>query len=246
MTTPNLRIAEHYRQAIRDGILVPGARLPSVRELAEEHDVATATARAAMGWLRTEGWIVTTQRGSYVAHDVANVATPSDRLGRVRRTGSVLGAGETKRVTSAAMLVPPLYVAELLDQDPGDQVVRREYVIGAGAQRLALAVDWYPRQFVDAVPDLLSTAPGAAHDGRPGRGDDLLAQIEQATGRAVTYGRDAMHGRAADHREAAALNIATGAPILAGTHEWSDDTGIITYGEWCLPTRLTIGYEYRI
>lgn len=240
MTTPSPRIAEHYRQAIRDGQLVPGARLPSVRELSEQHGVATATARAAMGWLRTEGWIVTTQRGSFVAQDVTNTAAPADRLARVRRTGSILGTGETKRVTGAALLVPPLYVAELLDQDPAEQVVRREYVIGAGQQRLALAVDWYPRQFADVVPDLLSTSPG------PGRGDDLLAQIERATGRAVAYGRDAMHGRAADHREAAALGIATGAPILAGTHEWSDDTGIITYGEWCLPTRLTIGYEYRI
>ncbi|MEV4966643.1 GntR family transcriptional regulator [Streptomyces sp. NPDC024062] len=159
MTTPNLRIAEHYRRAIRDGQLAPGARLPSVRELADEHGVATATARAAMGWLRTEGWIVTTQRGSFVAHDVANTAAPADRLARIRRTGSVLGTGETKRVTSAALLVPPLYVAELLDQDPAEQVVRREYVIGSGQQRLALAVDWYPRQFADVVPDLLSTAP---------------------------------------------------------------------------------------
>ncbi|MFI7563790.1 GntR family transcriptional regulator [[Kitasatospora] papulosa] len=246
MTTPNLRIAEHYRQAIRDGQLVPGARLPSVRELADEHGVATATARAAMGWLRTEGWIVTTQRGSFVAQDLANTATPADRLARIRRTGSVLGTGETKRVSSAALLVPPLYVAELLDQDPAEQVVRREYVIGSGSQRLALAVDWYPRAFADVVPDLLSTAPGATHDGQPGRGDDLLDQIERATGRAVAYGRDAMHGRAADHREAQALGVATGAPILAGTHEWSDGEGIIVYGEWCLPTRLTIGYEYRV
>lgn len=237
MTTPNLRIAEHYRQAIRDGQLAPGERLPTVRELAEQHSVATATARAAMGWLRTEGWIVTTQRGSFVAHDVANTATPADRLARIRRTGSILGTGETRRVTSAALLVPPLYVAELFDQDPADQVVRREYVIGSGHQRLALEVDWYPPQLAEAVPDLLSTAHAS---------DDLLAQIERVTGRTVEYGRDAMHGREADQREASALGIRPGASILAGTHEWSDDQGIIVYGEWCLPTRLTIGYEYRI
>ncbi|MFE7624613.1 GntR family transcriptional regulator [Streptomyces sp. NPDC057509] len=237
MTTPNLRIAEHYRQAIRDGQLAPGERLPTVRELAEEHGVATATARAAMGWLRTEGWIVTTQRGSFVARDVANTATPADRLSRVRRTGTILGTGETRRVTSAALLVPPLYVAEVFDQDPASQVVRREYVLGSGQQRLALAVDWYPRELADLVPDLLRTAHSS---------DDLLTQIERATGRTVAYGRDAMHGRDADQREASALGIRPGDSILAGTHEWSDDQGIILYGEWCLPARLTIGYEYRL
>jgi GntR family transcriptional regulator len=26
---------------------------------------------------------------------------------------------------------------------------------------------------------------------------------------------------------------------------WSDDDGVIEYGEACLPERLTIGYEYK-
>ncbi|TJZ55625.1 GntR family transcriptional regulator [Streptomyces piniterrae] len=246
MSTPNLRLAEHYRQQIRDGKLRPGDKLPTVRDMAEEHGVATATVRAGLSWLRTEGWIVTTQRGSWVADEVVNTAAPADRLERIRRTGSVLGDGETKRVVSAALIIPPLYVAELFDQDPREQVVRREYVIGTGAQRLALEVDWYPAAFAEQVPDLLGAEPGPATAEHPGRGNDLLRQIEQATGRTVTNGRDAMHGRTADQREAGHLGIAVGAPILAGTHEWSDDQGVMVYGEWCLPERLTIGYEYKI
>ncbi|WP_405675732.1 GntR family transcriptional regulator [Streptomyces sp. NBC_01511] len=238
MTTPNVRIAEHYRQLIRDGALRPGDQLPSVRAMSEEHGAATATVRAAMGWLRTEGWIVTTQRGSFVADEPTNTTAPADRLERVRRTGSILAKGETKRVLSAATIVPPLYVAELFDQDPGMRVIRREYVIGSGRARLALEVDWFPLAFEELVPDLLSTAPNA--------GANLFVQIETGTGRTVTHGRDAMHGRAADQREAAHLGIATGDPILAGAHEWSDADGVIVYGEWCLPQRLTIGYEYKI
>ncbi|MET9295548.1 GntR family transcriptional regulator [Streptomyces sp. NPDC003077] len=246
MTTPNRRIAETYRQKIRDGVLFPGERLPSVREMSEEHGVATATVRAGMGWLRTEGWIVTTQRGSFVADAARNVSTPADRLERIRRMGSILGAGETKRVVSAEVIVPPLYVAELFDQEPNEQVVRREYIIGAGKQRLALEVDWYPREFAPLVPDLLSREPGVPVAGHPGRGNDLLSQIESATGRTVRCGRDAIHARTADHREAGHLGIPVGAPILAGAHEWSDKEGAIVYGEWCLPALLTIGYEYKL
>ncbi|WP_432093733.1 GntR family transcriptional regulator [Streptomyces sp. bgisy100] len=245
-TQPRIRIAEFYRQLIRDGHIVPGDRLPTVREMSEQHSAATATVRAAMGWLRVEGWIVTTQRGSFVAEQTTNAASPRDRLDRVRRRGSVLADGETKRVVGADLIVPPLYVAELFDQDPGAQVVRREYVVGSGAQRLALEVDWYPAEFAELVPDLLETVPGQRIGDQPGRGDDLLALIEAATGRTVRHGRDAMHGRAADQREANHLGIPTGAPILAGTHEWSDDDGVMVYGEWCLPQRLTIGYEYQL
>lgn len=205
--------------------------------MSEQHGIATATVRAAMGWLRNEGYIVTTQRGSFVADQLTNATAPADRLTRLRRTGSILGTGETKRVTSAALVVPPLYVAELFDQDPAEQIVRREYVLGSGTQRLALVVDWYPAAFAEAVPELLDTAPGAP--------DDLLVRVERATGRTAVYGRDSMHGRSADQREASALGVATGSPILAGANEWSDDGGVIVYAEWCLPERLTIGYEYR-
>jgi len=243
---PNEHLAEQLRRAIRDGDLIPGQRLPSTRELADQHGVALGTVRNALSWLRVEGWIVTTQRGSWVADTPTGTASPRDILARARRTGSTAGAGETKRVTSAALIVPPLYVAECFDQDPGEQLVRREYVTGTGPTRTALAVDWYPASFADAVPELLETWPGARTPGQPGAGNNLLALIEQRLGRTVIRGRDAMHGRAADQREAGHLGLPVGAPILALAHEWSDDDGLIVYGERCLPPRLTIGYEYDI
>jgi len=83
---------------------------------------------------------------------------------------------------------------------------------------------------------LLSTAPRKC--------DDAVKLIEEATGRRVRHARDAMHGRPASAREANYLGLPVGDPILAGAHEWSDDEGIIEYGEWCLPKWQVIGYEY--
>jgi GntR family transcriptional regulator len=37
-----------------------------------------------------------------------------------------------------------------------------------------------------------------------------------------------------------------GSPILAGAHRIWDDQVVIEYGEWCLPYRMVIGYEYEI
>lgn len=235
--TPSTRIAEHYRRVIHDGELQPGDRLPTVRELAETHGAATATVRAALSHLRIEGYIATTQRGSYVSDVPVSNSTPRDRLDRIHRRGRTLGAAESKRVTHAELIIPPLYVCELFDTDPQTPCVRRQYVVGSGIKRLEISVDWYPKIFLDAVPELLDTDRS--------RHDDLLKKIADATGRQVKYGRDSMHARTADAREASNLAIPLGAPVLAVAHDWSDDEGVILYGESVMPERLTIGYEYR-
>lgn len=51
------RIAEGLRAQIRDGLLQPGAMLPSEAELAEQHDVARGTVRAALATIVDEGLV---------------------------------------------------------------------------------------------------------------------------------------------------------------------------------------------
>lgn len=238
MTTRTEHITEHFRSLIRDGELRPGQRLPTVAEAAKELSASPSTVRQAMSWLRVEGFITTTQRGSYVADRPTSGTSAQDRLRRAVRLGTTFAEGETQRVTAAELLAPPMYVSELYDLEPGAQVCRREYVIGSGQHRTAFGVDWYPAEFAARVPELLSTAPR--------RGGDLLQQIQEAFGRTVTHGRDFVEARPADAREASHLGIATGATILAGTHEWSDDAGLFVYGEWCIPERITLSWRYDI
>lgn len=237
-THPYKRIAEAIRAEIRDGDLTEGQRLPSVKELAEQWRVATGTVRNALTWLVEEGYIRTSPRGTFVADSPPVAPTPYDRLTRVHRTGSILASGETKHVTHAELVRPPLYVAELFDLDDGDQLIRREFITGKGLRRIGFAVSWHPAHFGASVPELLSTAPGKA--------DDAIKRIKEATGREVKFGRDAMHARTADEREASGLGLTIGASILALVHEWSDEQGIIEYGEWVLPAKVTIGYDYTI
>lgn len=236
-SAPYMRIAAHYRRQIIDGELAPGAQLPTVKALADEWEVATATAAKAIAQLQVEGYVYTSpRRGAFVTDTALAASTPRDRLDRVQRTGSIHGKGETVIVTAAELVVPPVYVAELFGLDAGDQVVRREWVTGRGQDRLMLSVSWHPAEFAALVPDLLSTSSAKA--------DSLITQIITATGRAVTTARDDFHARTVDAREAGHLGLEIGATILAGAHRWSDDLGIIEYGEWCLPQLHTIGYEY--
>lgn len=240
---PYERIADHYRRLIRDGVLAPGSRLPTVKDAADEHGVATATVRHAYSWMQAEGILVTSPRGTFVADPPRVASSPHDRLDRLRRTRSVLAEGEWMRTLKAELIRrPPLYIAEIFALEPDDQVLAREYVTGshttAQVNRRALAVDWYPPYLGALVPELLSTAPKS--------GDDLITQIRAATGRVPRYGRDAMHARTADAREAAHLGLTPGSEIMAMAYEWSDDEGVIVYGEVCLPPRMDVGYSYRL
>lgn len=230
-------LADHYRQEILSGALAPGAKLPTNRELAGSWQTTAATVTRALSALQVEGYIVTSPRGTFVSDAPAATLSPTNRLERVRRVKSLLAEGETSIVSAAELVRPPVYVADLFDLEYGDQVVRREWTAGRGRVRTCFAVTWYPARFAALVPDLLNTSPG--------RNDGLTWKVLEATGRQITHARDDMHARKLDAREASHLGRPVGDPTLAMAWRWSDDEGMIEYGEACLPERLTIGYEYK-
>ena len=59
------RVAHHYRGAIRSGVLVPGARMPSVRSLTRLHQVSLSTALQACRSLEDEGLLEARPRSGY-------------------------------------------------------------------------------------------------------------------------------------------------------------------------------------
>jgi DNA-binding GntR family transcriptional regulator len=59
------RLADHYRQAIRSGVLAPTARMPSVRNLVRLHHVSLSTALQACRRLEDDGLIEARPRSGY-------------------------------------------------------------------------------------------------------------------------------------------------------------------------------------
>ena len=53
------QIMDHYRELIASGIMLPGERLPSVRELAVELSINPNTIQRSYRALELEGWIAT-------------------------------------------------------------------------------------------------------------------------------------------------------------------------------------------
>lgn len=70
-------VAARLRSAIADGVLAPGARVPSEAQLSQGYEVSRTVVREAVSQLRAEGLVETFQgRGSFIA------AAPGARGGR--------------------------------------------------------------------------------------------------------------------------------------------------------------------
>jgi DNA-binding GntR family transcriptional regulator len=64
--TPSVQIADDLRSRIEGGEFDPGAKLPSIRDLASQYGVAPMTAQGALQRLRDERRVYSSGRGHFV------------------------------------------------------------------------------------------------------------------------------------------------------------------------------------
>ena len=231
-----VQIADHYRELIRDGQLSPGTKLPSISDIADEWGVARATAAQAVNRLQVEHAVHTSTQGTFVSSDETVVPTPGDRIRSP--LPQRVAPGETVKVNAVEIIRAPDYVADLLNLQPGSEVIRREEITSLRGHPRMLSVDWIPADSTLVALGALSPEPlegGPAH---------FLETVTPH--RKVTHAQDHLESRSADSREATALGISVGSPVLAGVHVWSDSNDVILYGEWVMPPRRVVTYAYDV
>jgi GntR family transcriptional regulator len=234
---PFVQIADHYRSQIQTGALSPGDRLPSVSEIATEWNVSRATAANAVGRLKVERLVDTSPQGTYVASDDVSVPTPGTRLQAA--LPDRVGPSETIEVTAAHTMKAPDYVASLLGLERGTEIIRREEITSLRGTPRMLEVDWIPTKSTLTALGALEKKPldgGTAH---------FLETVHHWP---VDHAQDHLEARSADTREANALGITVGAPILAGANVWShkESGEVVMYGEWCIPEKHEVVYTYDV
>jgi DNA-binding transcriptional regulator YhcF (GntR family) len=107
------RLAGILRTEIAGGAYPPGTRLPSYRQLRDEHHVALNTAQAAIRILAVEGLVeIRPARGAYVREGANGGAAPTlraeltDLQAALRRSRRNLGAAENA-VADILTRLPP-------------------------------------------------------------------------------------------------------------------------------------------
>jgi DNA-binding GntR family transcriptional regulator len=153
VTTGYADIAAHFREQIATGQLRPGDRLPTLREVMAQFDVAQQTASRAYKALKAEGLTqATTGGGTIVA-----LASSDNIASRVRSwaaTGKALGTGETSQILEVGTVGADETVASRLEIEPGSPVHVRRRVVRRDGAPIHLSSSYYAAFVVAATPEL--------------------------------------------------------------------------------------------
>lgn len=256
-------VAHDLQGQIERGELQPGDRLPSIRQLATTRRLSHATATKVMRELCRLGYAYVSGNATYVKDRGQAELTMTRPVWGARRGGRG-GYGLPAQLpgwnlyTEAGIIIPPAYVSDVMELEPGTPVLRREIVrrwrpTMAGGERVddstplrpySLEVHWYPAAWAEISPSLLHTGTddGTSPLMDNGYGATLA---EQATGRTGYVGVEAQHARLADEREARLLEVEVGSVVLACVETWGDDQGVVHYKESVHPMGVVRMIEHR-
>ena len=205
-----VQIRERLRRQIAG--MQPGDRLPSDAELQEQFSVSRVTARRAIAELVSEG-LVERRRGSgtYVHTQPIqqDLYHPAGWTAALRTAGYkpvVVGLKIERRRATAQ-------IAAALALDAGDDVFSITRVLCARDEPISLIVDHVAAAL---LPDLAEV----------GLRDDSLTATLQAQGQRAARVDETVEARSANAREASALAVPAGSPVLVVTGVVSDPDGM--------------------
>jgi GntR family transcriptional regulator len=201
-TTVHGQIEDWLANAIAAGELAPGDRLPTENDLAAWLGVSRMTLRHALGELAQRGLVTRTVGrggGTFVAEpkleqDLTTLAGFSAQL---RRHGKVAGA----RVLAAAMIPASATAAAALGLTEGDHVAEVRRIRMADGKPMVIEHSLFPAAL---FPDLLE----CRLDG------SLYELLEERYGQRPHRARERLEPVVAGVREAEALEVDEGAPLM--------------------------------
>ncbi|OPZ64188.1 MAG: HTH-type transcriptional repressor YvoA [Firmicutes bacterium ADurb.Bin506] len=190
-----------WKRRIESGDLKPGDRLPTERELCDAYDVSQITVRQAIQMLVNDGLVVRRPRtGTHVAHRKFNqdlirlTSFSEDMRSRGLRPGG--------RVLAVAEEPADALVADKLRLAPKEPVIRIERLRTAEDEPMAIEVFRIQS----------SLCPGLAQ--RDMEGASLYDVLTKGYGLDLAWADQSLEAGLAGQREAAALGIRRGAPVL--------------------------------
>ncbi|MBN6052598.1 GntR family transcriptional regulator, partial [Nonomuraea sp. RK-328] len=207
-----LVIADALRVKIKSGELAADTRLPSEREMCEQWNCSTITARHAITALRNEGLIYSLKgKGAFVSQQRPLIRVAPDRFQRphdraayrleAERSGvDIQVKYETERTEAAAE------VAERLGIEEGDPVTETSYSISMDGQPVSMSLAWEPLAITGG------TEIEFPHEG-PYAGRGIVPRFD-AIGQHVTMEEEFVRARMPEPHEVMQLKCPPGVPVI--------------------------------
>jgi DNA-binding GntR family transcriptional regulator len=213
------RVLADLRAQIRDGVLPPGARVPSRNAIMSRYGVGETAAKHALQVLAVEGLIeARAGSGSYVREIPAERLLEHDRphfpgspfgLAQAMETGDDDG-GESVRLAwehHSERVSAPAAVAARLRLAPGDdRVMCTRYLLTADSSPVQVAISYEPLAITSGTPVLLPEQGRYAGRGVVARMAAIGVEVDQVV-EEITI-------RPSQPAEASDLGIGPGTPVL--------------------------------
>lgn len=224
---PRRVIADELRGTIEAGALVPGARLPSGRQLAEKYRVARNTADEAIRLLRDEGLVdIRHGSGAYVRTHRPLMRLGSNRYSRELRNQSGLSPflleasrqGRRAHVEGREVnrIRPPTDAAERLGvSNRTKSVIQRENWYFADGDPVQIGLTYIPWKIAQGTPLTRTGEPVPA---------GIYAFLE-TLGYTMSRIREEITARMPRHDETARLRVPAGVPIIEVLHTSISEDG---------------------
>jgi GntR family transcriptional regulator len=238
------QVAADLREKITSGVLAPGERLPSERELVDEYGVSRPTVRDAVNLLRSEGLVTSEHgRGVFVRPPASIQRLARARLSREareRNRGAFLADAAARGFTPSTSVKVSFEqaddrVAGYLAVDAGTEVTLRDRVMRADGLVVQLAVSRLPRELTrDTAIEQVDTGPGGAYARLEERGHRLASFVEHVGARMPTP------------EEASLLQLAEGVPVVTVTRvAYREDGTPVEMNDMVLAAdRYQLSYEW--
>ena len=248
-----LRVLEDLRAQIREGVLPPGARVPSRHGIITRYGVGETAAKHALQVLATEGLIeARAGSGSYVRATPAASVLEHDRL---HFPGSPFGVADgpaagggnghgpdgrrlswehqTERVPA------PPRIARQLGLAGSEPVTRTRYLLTSDGSPVQLAVSYEPAALTDGSP--VAYPEQGPHAGRG------VTERMRVIGICVDQVTEDISVRPSLSAEAAGLGIPAGAPVLVAERAHRAGSRTVEAGEIVVPAdRFRLRYRFPL
>ena len=244
-----LRVLEDLRAQIREGVLAPGARVPSRNGIITRYGVGETAAKHALQVLATEGLIeARAGSGSYVRAVPGASCLEHDRLHfpgspfGLAESGGPDGAGQPRRLSwehQTGRVTPPPRIARRLALADGDLVTATRYLLTSNGSPVQLAVSFEPAALTGGTPVAFPEQGPLA-----GRG---VTERMAAIGVAVDQVVEEISVRPSLTAEATDLGIPAGTLVLVAERAHYAGSRAVEAGEIVVPAdRFRLRYRFPL
>jgi DNA-binding GntR family transcriptional regulator len=239
------RIADDLRRSIVDGVLAPGAKVPSRHELARTYDVSDRVAVEAVRLLVAEGFVeARSGSGSYVRQ-----RPERQRLTRswytLRRGGSPFRAdmaaagipGTWESSTERVPMTPA--IAARLGAQPDEPAMRTVYTFRGDGRPVMLSVSWEPAALTSGTPVMFP-------EEGPHAGKGVVERMA-VIGQRITHAEETVTARPALAAEAERLDLRPGGIVITIARIYHTDERAVETADIVLPAeRYAVAYDVPV